>query len=86
MPTTKLAKHGWKILFLGIAVFYLFGLGALPLVGPDEPRYAEVAREMLARRDLITPTLGGIPWFEKPSLLYWMMMGSYRVLGVTEYA
>jgi len=86
LPTTKLAKHGWKILFLGIAVFYLFDLGVLPLVGPDEPRYAEVAREMLARRDLITPTLGGIPWFEKPSLLYWMMMASYRVLGVTEYA
>ncbi|HEY3104483.1 MAG TPA: phospholipid carrier-dependent glycosyltransferase [Pyrinomonadaceae bacterium] len=86
MPTAKLAKHGWKILFLGIAIFYLFGLGVLPLVGPDEPRYAEVAREMLARRDLITPTLGGIPWFEKPSLLYWMMIASYRVLGVTEYA
>src|SRR5581483_6328944 len=34
----------------------------------------------------ITPTLGGLPWFEKPPLLYWLMMLSYRVLGVTEYA
>src|SRR5438552_16935961 len=41
---------------------------------------------MLARRDFITPTLGGLPWFEKPPLLYWMMMLSYRVLGVSEYA
>jgi 4-amino-4-deoxy-L-arabinose transferase-like glycosyltransferase len=86
LPTTKLAKHGWKLIFLVIAVFYLFGLGALPLVGPDEPRYAEVAREMFARRDLITPTLGGHPWFEKPSLLYWLMMASYRVVGINEYA
>ena len=86
MPTTKLAKYGWKLIFLAIAAFYLFGLGALPLLGPDEPRYAQVAREMFARGDLITPTLGGHPWFEKPSLLYWQMTASYRVLGVNEYA
>lgn len=81
-----LAKRGWLLLFLGIVAFYLWGLGLLPLVGPDEPRYAEVAREMLVRHDLITPTLGGIPWFEKPPLLYWFMIAGYRVLGVTEYA
>jgi 4-amino-4-deoxy-L-arabinose transferase-like glycosyltransferase len=86
LPTSKLAKHGWKILFTGIGVFYLCGLGSLPLVGPDEPRYAQVAREMLQRGDFITPTLGGVPWFEKPPLLYWMMMASYRVFGVSEFA
>jgi len=80
------AKRAWLLLFIAIAAFYLWGLGLFPLVGPDEPRYAEVAREMLARRDFITPTLGGLPWFEKPPLLYWMMTVSYRVLGVTEYA
>src|SRR6266481_2864238 len=81
-----LAKRGWLLLFLGIAAFYLWGLGSLPLVGPDEPRYAEVAREMFARRDLITPTLGGLPWFEKPPLLYWLMIAGYRLLGVSGYA
>ena len=81
-----LAKRAWLLLFLGIAAFYLWGLGSLPLVGPDEPRYAEVAREMFARHDLITPTLGGIPWFEKPPLLYWLMIAGYRVLGVGEYS
>ena len=86
MPTSKLAKRGWTILFLAIGAFYLYGLGAFPLVGPDEPRYAEVAREMFVRGDFITPTLGGLPWFEKPSLLYWLMMASYRVFGVSEYA
>jgi 4-amino-4-deoxy-L-arabinose transferase-like glycosyltransferase len=86
LPTSNLAKHGWKILFIAIGGFYLFGLGALPFVGPDEPRYAQVAREMFLRRDLITPTLGGRPWFEKPPLLYWLMMASYRLFGVTEYA
>lgn len=81
-----LAKRGWLLLFFSIAAFYLWGLGLLPLVGPDEPRYAEVAREMFARHDLITPTLGGLPWFEKPPLLYWLMMAGYRVFGVSEYA
>jgi 4-amino-4-deoxy-L-arabinose transferase-like glycosyltransferase len=86
LPTSKLAKHGWKILFIAIGAIYLYGLGSLPFVGPDEPRYAQVAREMLERGDFITPTLGGVPWFEKPPLLYWMMMASYRVFGVSEFA
>lgn len=86
MQLSALAKRAWLLLFIAIAGFYLWGLGSLPLVGPDEPRYAEVAREMLLRRDFITPTLGGLPWFEKPPLLYWMMMLSYRLLGVSEYA
>jgi 4-amino-4-deoxy-L-arabinose transferase-like glycosyltransferase len=81
-----LAKRGWLLLFLSITAFYFWGLGSLPLVGPDEPRYAEVAREMFARRDLITPTLGGLPWFEKPPLLYWMMIAGYRLFGESEYA
>src|SRR5713226_859798 len=81
-----LAKRVWSLLFLVVAAFYLYGLGAVPLVGPDEPRYAQVAREMLARHDLITPTLGGLPWFEKPPLLYWMMMASYRIFGVSEFS
>lgn len=80
------AKRLWILLFIIIAAFYLWALGALPLVGPDEPRYAQVAREMFTRGDFITPTLGGLPWFEKPPLLYWMMILSYRVFGVNEYA
>jgi 4-amino-4-deoxy-L-arabinose transferase-like glycosyltransferase len=84
-PST-LAKRAWFLLFIAIGAIYLFGLGKIPLVGPDEPRYAEVAREMLSRHDFITPTLAGMPWFEKPPLLYWMIMASYRVFGVNEFA
>ena len=81
-----LTKRLWLILFIGIAVFYLWGLGSVPFVGPDEPRYAQVAREMLAHRELITPVLGGFPWFEKPVLLYWIVTASYSLLGISEYA
>lgn len=42
------------------------------LVGPDEPRYASIGREMARSGDWITPRLWGLAWFEKPALLYWM--------------
>ena len=86
MQPSTLAKRAWLLLFLAVVAFYLYGLGRLPLVGPDEPRYAEVAREMFLRRDLITPTLGGHGWFEKPALLYWMTMAAYRSFGVSEWS
>ena len=81
-----LAKRAWLVLFAVVCVVYFYGLGAVPLLGPDEPRYAEVAREMFARGDWVTPTLGGHAWFEKPALAYWMMMAAYRLFGVTEFA
>ena len=55
-------------------------------VGADEPRYAQVAREMLDRSDWVTPTLQGKPWLEKPALYYWQAMLSFRVAGVTDQA
>jgi len=84
-PST-LAKRVYILLFAIIIAFYLYGLGKLPLLGPDEPRYAQVAREMFLTGDLITPTLGHHTWFEKPALLYWMIAGSFKVFGVNEWA
>ncbi len=69
---------------LGAAVLYLAPIGARGLVGPDEPRYASIAREMAASGDWITPVLWGEPWFEKPVLLYWMGAAAYA-LGLEEF-
>jgi len=66
--------------------FFFFSLGAFGLTGADEPRYAQIAREMLARHDWIVPTLNGAPWLEKPALLYWKMMNSYSIFGVSDWA
>ena len=86
MDPLKLAKRLYIVTFLIVVVFYLFGLSYLPLLGPDEPRYAQVAREMLMRGDLITPTLGGHTWFEKPALLYWMIIAAAKVFGMNEWS
>ncbi len=86
MHPSTLAKRVYLLIFAIIIVFYFYGLGKLPLLGPDEPRYAQVAREMFLNRDLITPTLGGHAWFEKPALLYWMIVASFKVFGVSEWS
>ena len=69
-----------------MAVCFLLRLGGVPLLGKDEPRYAEVAREMVAAGDWITPRLAGHTWFEKPALPYWLMAAGFSVAGVTETA
>jgi len=53
-------------------LLYFFRLDAAGMLGPDEPRYAAIGREMARSGDWITPRLWGLPWFEKPALLYWM--------------
>jgi 4-amino-4-deoxy-L-arabinose transferase-like glycosyltransferase len=62
-----------------VAAFLLFfyRLDGVGLIGPDEPRYAAIGREMAASGDWITPRLWGEPWFEKPPLLYWMTAAGF---------
>jgi 4-amino-4-deoxy-L-arabinose transferase-like glycosyltransferase len=75
------------ILLAGFCVFlFFYGLGQFGLVGADEPRYAQVAREMLARHDWVTPTLAGEAWLEKPPLYYWQAMAAYSLFGVRDWA
>src|SRR5215475_4982894 len=74
------------IAVLAVASYILFfhGLNSIGLVGPDEPRYAAIAREMLLTRDYITPRLHGVPWFEKPVLMYWLSAAGYKIFGINE--
>jgi 4-amino-4-deoxy-L-arabinose transferase-like glycosyltransferase len=65
-------------------VFFFHALGGIGFVGPDEPRYAAVAREMLTTGDYITPRLYGSPWFEKPVLTYWLAAIGYKIFGINE--
>jgi 4-amino-4-deoxy-L-arabinose transferase-like glycosyltransferase len=62
---------------------YFFRLTGTGLLGPDEPRYAAIGREMARSGDWITPRLWGQPWFEKSPWLYWMTGAGFR-LGLSE--
>jgi 4-amino-4-deoxy-L-arabinose transferase-like glycosyltransferase len=81
------ARIGWAILILAtLYVGYFSHLGAIGFVGPDEPRYAWIARDMAETGDWVTPRLYGKPWFEKPPLLYWGAALSFKLFGVSEAA
>jgi 4-amino-4-deoxy-L-arabinose transferase-like glycosyltransferase len=84
------AESGTLFLLTAFFLFYglvpIFGGDGMGLVGADEPRYAQVAREMLARHDYVTPVLWGHPWLEKPALYYWRAMFAFREFGVHDWS
>jgi len=75
------------LLLLGLCAWlFLFHLGSIPFLGKDEPKNAEVVREMTGRDDWVTPTLGEEPWFDKPILYYWISRVFFQLLGPGELA
>jgi 4-amino-4-deoxy-L-arabinose transferase-like glycosyltransferase len=85
--TSTAARIAWAIIILATLYFCYFShLGAIGFVGPDEPRYAWIARDMAETGDWVTPRLFGKPWFEKPPLFYWGAALSFKLFGVREAA
>lgn len=87
----------FSIFFLVYGVTPILGGDGLGLVGADEPRYAQIAHEMLVRFDAahnlkerlsacVTPYLYGRPWLEKPALYYWRAMFIFQDFGVHDWA
>ena len=87
-PDQRRKNNLWVWASSAVAVFVcLFGhLGAMGLVGPDEPRYAWIARAMAETGDWVTPRLYGQPWFEKPALYYWAAAIGFRLHFPAEWA
>jgi 4-amino-4-deoxy-L-arabinose transferase-like glycosyltransferase len=81
----SLPPRTW-ILFAGLFTVIWFGaLDVRALHHPDEGRYAEIAREMQASGDWVTPRLNGLKYFEKPPLQYWLTAASFAALGVHDW-
>lgn len=81
----RAAQIGWIILIAAtLYICYFSHLGVMGFVGPDEPRYAWIARDMMESGDWVTPRLYGKPWFEKPPLLYWAAGHCFKWFGVRE--
>jgi 4-amino-4-deoxy-L-arabinose transferase-like glycosyltransferase len=78
-------KFSWAVLILlTLYVCYFSHLGAFGFIGPDEPRYAWIARDMAESGDWVTPRLYGKPWFEKPVFYYWSAALCFKLFGVNE--
>lgn len=75
--------------WLAALSFVFYGVGSFAILDNNEGLYAEVAREMLAAPDSrgwIIPHLNGLPYMEKPPLLYWLTGLSFSVFGITEWS
>ena len=86
-----------SIFFILYGQVPIFGGDGMGLVGADEPRYAQIAHEMLERFDsahtlkghlsaCVTPYLHGRPWLEKPALYYWRAMFVFQDFGVHDWS
>ncbi len=85
IPPLNFQNCAWAVLIvITLYVCYFSHLGAFGLIGPDEPRYAWIARDMAESGDWVTPRLYGQPWFEKPALYYWAAALSFKLLGASE--
>lgn len=69
------------LLFLGLLT-YSFFLGGHPLLVPDEGRYSEIAREMVANHQYMTPQLNSFNFFDKPILFYWLQAVAFNIFGI----
>lgn len=78
------ARFPWWI-WAVLAILWFGTISARPLLEPDEGRYAEIPREMLASGDWLTPRLNDLKYFEKPPLQFWATAAAYSVFGVREW-
>ena len=69
--TRKRTAAAATVASLAVAL-YLLPVSKRGLIGPDEPRYASIARHMAESGNLVTPNLWGEAWFEKPAMLFWL--------------
>jgi len=84
------SRKSWltDLLLLALVFAALLGpsIGRRALWEPDEGRYAEIPREMVATGDYLTPRINGIKYFEKPPLVYWATAAAIRIAGTSEAA
>ncbi|MGB7591838.1 MAG: glycosyltransferase family 39 protein, partial [Terriglobia bacterium] len=74
------------LFFVLAGCLFFAGLGSLPLLEPDEGRNAEVAREMLASGDWLTPHYNALPYLDKPVVFFWLVASSFKVAGLHEWS
>ena len=79
-------KKSLFILTAVIVFMVFFGIGGVPLLDPDEPVYAETAREMILTGDYLSPRIFGDYWYDKPPMYYWLVAMAFHVFGDGEFA
>ena len=80
-------RHALLVILIALAaLLHVVTVGTGDLYSETEGQYAGAAREMVASHNWLLPTNNGIPRLQKPPLLYWVIIASYKILGVNEAA
>jgi 4-amino-4-deoxy-L-arabinose transferase-like glycosyltransferase len=80
-------RHALFVIVIALAaLLHVVTIGTGDLYSETEGQYAGAAREMIESHQWLLPTNDGIPRLQKPPLLYWLIIGSYKLLGVNEAA
>jgi len=85
MTAGPVSRRAIWLLVLLAALVWFANLEVRKLVRPDEGRYAEIPREMVASGDWLTPRLNSFKYFEKPPLQYWATAAAYEAFGQTHW-
>ncbi|MCA0369709.1 MAG: glycosyltransferase family 39 protein [Proteobacteria bacterium] len=76
----------WVLVIFSCTALFFVGLGSYGLLDNNEGLYATIARDMFMSGNFIIPSVNGVPYIEKPPLLYWLMSGCFHLFGTTEFA
>ncbi len=75
------------LLLVGLfIILYIVPLGFRPLFTPDEPRYAEIARELIVHNDWVVPRINNLRYFEKPIMGHWLNAAALKLFGENNFA
>jgi 4-amino-4-deoxy-L-arabinose transferase-like glycosyltransferase len=81
----KIGTGFWLVAIISIFIVFL-NLGGVPLLDNDEPVYAETPKEMFIFNDFVSPRIYGEYWYDKPPMYYWLVVASYKLFGMNEFA
>ncbi len=84
-PSSRAVRLCELVLVMAAGLLFFARLDC-PLQEPEETLYAEIPRQMLAEDRFLVPVRHGQDYYDKPPLLYWLVMATYRVCGVHDWA
>ncbi|MDF2564346.1 MAG: hypothetical protein K0Q53_741 [Massilibacillus sp.] len=74
------------MIFIGSILFYMLFNWQMPITDPVESNYALTAKEMLLSGDLLSMRIYGQYWYDKPAMIYWLIIVCYKLFGINAFA
>ena len=86
LPPPPMRRVLFVILIALAGLLHVATIGSGDLYSQTEGQYAGAAREMVETNHWLLPTNNGAPRLQKPPLLYWLIIVSFKLFGVNAAA